>query len=87
MMMENYFLLLPVEAIAFLTWWQHDMPTRNRVAGEMKQTAFSLRSHRSRYAGPTGAAFSTRKKEDYFLFKGRARQEWGKSNLLLDNCR
>jgi len=84
MMMENYFVLLPTEAIVFLTWWQHDMPTRNTVAGESAHPVFGLCSHRSCYAGSTGAAFPTRKKEEYFLFKSR--KEGGKSNSLLDNC-
>lgn len=86
-MMENYFVLFPREAIVFLTWWQHNMPTRNTVAGESMHTAFGLCSRRGCYAGSAGALFSTREKEDYFLFKGRARKEWGKSNPLLDNCR
>lgn len=85
--MENYFVLLPREAIAFLTWWQNVMPTGNTVPGETMHTAFGLCSHSSCYTGSTGAAFSTGKKEDYFLSKGRARKEWGKSNPLLDNCR
>lgn len=85
--MENYFVPLPMEAIVFLTWWQHDMPTRNTVTGEIMHTAFGLCSHRSCYAASTGALVSTRKKEDHSLFKDRARKEWGKSNPSLDNCR
>lgn len=41
-MKENYFLLLPREAIFFLTWWQNDMPVRNTVAEEIMPTAFGF---------------------------------------------
>lgn len=80
--MENYFVLLPTEAVVILTWRQHAMLTRNTVAGEIMHMAFSVCSRRSCYTGTTGASFSTRKEEDYFLSRAEPGKYGEKTKAL-----